>query len=449
MNDIAIKVEGLSKEYHIGALSDSKMTTQDKFLRTLALPFRRAAGLLQGRATAALDMNDTFWALNDVSFEIGKGEVVGIIGRNGAGKSTLLKLLSRITEPTKGSATIKGRVGSLLEVGTGFHPQLTGRENVFLNGSILGMTEAEVTEKFDDILEFSEVGKFIDTPVKYYSSGMKVRLAFSVAAHVQPEILIIDEVLSVGDVSFRKKCMEKMHEAGANGSTVLVVSHNAQAITSMCERAIWMDQGTVVDDGPVDEVVSRYLRQGMGLSSNRTWDVAEAPGGDIARMVSMQVTTDAGDPIENLDVTQPCCIETEIDVLEPGQGIVLNMILQNSDGLHAFCSVDTESPTWNGETWETGRYKLRMHVPGNLLQVDTYNVNAVLWAWGTRQVRQCHVRGALCFTVMESPTKAGARGEWVGNMPGVVRPLLNWESERCSEIDSPIEVVTQGLERSA
>ena len=435
MNDIAIKVNGLSKEYHIGSLSDSKMTTQDKVFRAMALPFRRAMGLIQGKATAAMDMTESFWALNDVSFEIGRGEVVGIIGRNGAGKSTLLKLLSRITEPTKGSAVIKGRVGSLLEVGTGFHPQLTGRENVFLNGSILGMSEQEVTDKFEDILEFSEVGKFIDTPVKYYSSGMKVRLAFSVAAHVQPEILIIDEVLSVGDVSFRKKCMEKMHEAGANGSTVLVVSHNAQAITSMCERAIWIDKGTVVDDGPVDEVVARYLRQGMGLSNNRVWDNDDAPGGEIARILAMSVKNADGSSLENLDVTQACYIESEIEVLKAGSGIVLNVILQNSDGLHAFSSVDTNNPTWDGKVWEPGRYKLKMQIPGNLLQVDTYTVNTVMWAWGDRQVRQCHVRGALCFTVMESTSKEGARGEWVGNMPGVVRPLLDWQTERCDALE--------------
>ncbi|MEM7220393.1 MAG: ABC transporter ATP-binding protein [Pseudomonadota bacterium] len=425
--EIAIKVEGLSKQYRIGSVTDSKLTLQDKIIRGLQTPFRRAAGLLKGNSNAAMDMNETFWALKDVSFEIQKGEVVGIIGRNGAGKSTLLKLLSRITEPTTGSATIRGRVGSLLEVGTGFHPQLTGRENVFLNGSILGMSEQEVRSKFDEIVDFSEVGKFIDTPVKYYSSGMKVRLAFAVAAHVQPEVLIVDEVLSVGDVSFRKKCMEKMHEAGASGSTVLVVSHNAQAITSMCDRAIWLNQGQMYDDGPVSEIVSRYLRQGMGLSSARAWNADEAPGGDIARLLSMRALDPKGEDIVDLDVTNDCCIETEIEVLEPGHGIVMNMILQNSDGIHAFCAVDTDNPAWAGKSWDVGVHKLRMRIPGNLLQVDTYTVNCVLWAWGSRQVRQCHVRSALCFSVVEAANKDGARGEWLGNMPGVLRPKLEWE----------------------
>ena len=290
------------------------------------------------------------------------------------------------------------------------------------------MTKAEVAEKFDEIVEFSEVGKFIDTPVKYYSSGMKVRLAFSVAAHVQPEVLIVDEVLSVGDVSFRKKCMEKMHEAGANGSTVLVVSHNAQAITSMCDRAIWMEQGKVVDDGPVDEVVSRYLRQGMGLASDRVWDDSDAPGGSIARMAGMRVLSTDGEVITDLDVTRDCVIETDIEVLQPGHGIVLNMVLQNSDGIHAFCAIDTDSPTWDGKSWEPGKHRLRMHLPGDLLQVDTYTINCVLWAWGRKQIRQCHVRGALCFTTTESAENLGARGEWVGNMPGVLRPKLRWES---------------------
>ena len=426
--NLAIQATGLSKEYYIGSVQDQNLTLQQRIGRGLTAPVRRIAGLLRGHSTAAANLNESFWALKDVSFTIERGESVGIVGRNGAGKSTLLKVLSRITEPTSGHAVIQGRVGSLLEVGTGFHQELTGRENVYLNGSILGMTEREVRSKFDQIVEFSEIGKFIDTPVKHYSSGMRVRLAFSVAAHVRPEILIVDEVLSVGDVRFRKKCMEKMQEVAARGATVLVVSHNAQAINSMCERGIWLDKGQVRRDGPVDVVVSEYLGEGMGAAGERVWTPEEAPGGPIASMVRTTVRNAAGEITERVDVRERFCIETEVEVHEAGHGIVLNNVLLNSDGLHAFCSIDTDNPVWSKKTWAVGRHVLRMWVPGNLLQVDTYSLNSVLWAWDPHQERQCHVRNAVAFHVLEA-LEGSARGPFVGRLPGVVRPKLEWEME--------------------
>ena len=240
MSDVAISVNGLSKMYRIGRLKEADLNLQETIRKGLSAPFRRIRGLLQGNATAAADLEEEFWALKNVSFEVKRGETVALIGGNGAGKSTLLKMLSRITEPTEGNASISGRVGSLLEVGTGFHPELTGRENVFLNGSILGMRRSEVAAKFDEILAFSEIESFIDTPVKHYSSGMRVRLAFSVAAHLEPEVMFVDEVLAVGDAAFRKKCLQKIQEVSRRGTTVLLVSHNAQAVTSMCDRAIWL-----------------------------------------------------------------------------------------------------------------------------------------------------------------------------------------------------------------
>ncbi len=258
MSDIAIRVEGLSKQYHIGG-----QQTYDKLSAQLAdmlvSPFRRASKLLRGQVTGAAELDETIWALKNISFEIKHGEVVGIIGRNGAGKSTLLKILSRITEPTNGYADIYGRVGSLLEVGTGFHPELTGRENIYLNGAILGMKKAEIERQFDEIVTFAEIDKFIDTPVKHYSSGMYVRLAFSVAAHLEPEILLVDEVLAVGDVAFQKKCLGKMDDVAQEGRTVLFVSHNMALMQSLCQRGILLQNGAISRNGTIAEAVGTYL----------------------------------------------------------------------------------------------------------------------------------------------------------------------------------------------
>ena len=259
MSDIVIRVEDLSKQYRLGAKKEAYRTLRDTLTGVFLSPFRRVRRLLGGQAYGAAELDETIWALKDVSFEIKRGEVVGIIGRNGAGKTTLLKILSRITEPTEGQGEICGRVGSLLEVGTGFHPELTGRENIYLNGAILGMRRAEIERKFDEIVAFAEIEKFVDTPVKHYSSGMYVRLAFAVAAHLEPEILLVDEVLAVGDASFQKKCLGKMGEVAKEGRTVLFVSHNMTAVQYLCGRAILLDRGEVILDGPATQVVDRYL----------------------------------------------------------------------------------------------------------------------------------------------------------------------------------------------
>jgi lipopolysaccharide transport system ATP-binding protein len=252
MSDIAIRVEGLGKRYKLGAAQRHR-TLREALVKNFTAPFRR---LRRGRSASA--NGETFWALKDISFDVKEGDVIGIIGRNGAGKSTLLKLLSRITEPTTGQADIHGRVASLLEVGTGFHPELTGRENIYLNGAILGMKKAEIRRKFDEIVAFSEVEKFLDTPVKYYSSGMYVRLAFGVAAHLEPEILIVDEVLAVGDVAFQKKCLRRMEQVSGEGRTVLFVSHNMSAVLQLTTRAILLAEGRVLLDGPTRQVIERY-----------------------------------------------------------------------------------------------------------------------------------------------------------------------------------------------
>ena len=261
---IAIKAEGLGKQYKIGGPSAKYRTLRDSIASAFMSPLQKASDIIRGHSYGAAQLNETIWALKDISFEIKKGEAVGIIGRNGAGKSTLLKILSRITEPAEGYARINGRVGSLLEVGTGFHPELTGRENIFLNGAILGMKKAEIERKFDEIVAFSDIEKFIDTPVKHYSSGMHMRLAFAVASHMEPEILLVDEVLAVGDVQFQKKCLGKMEEVGKAGRTVLFVSHNMTAIKALCKRGILLENGRIAYDGDISAVVDKYL---SGLES--------------------------------------------------------------------------------------------------------------------------------------------------------------------------------------
>src|SRR6266581_5828920 len=259
MSETAIQVENVSKLYHIGKRTPYK-TVRESLMNVLSAPSRLSRRL---RKTKTCRADETeLWALRDVSFEVKQGEVVGLIGRNGAGKSTLLKVLSRITEPTAGRITIRGRVGSLLEVGTGFHPELTGRENILLNGAILGMRRAEITRKFDQIVAFAEIDKFIDTPVKHYSSGMYTRLAFAVAAHLEPEILIVDEVLAVGDAQFQKKCLGKMGDVAHEGRTVLFVSHNMTSVLNLCTRCVFMEKGSVSQTGTTEAVVSAYLNQG-------------------------------------------------------------------------------------------------------------------------------------------------------------------------------------------
>jgi lipopolysaccharide transport system ATP-binding protein len=259
MKDIAIRAEKLSKQFRIGARQESYRTLRDTVAAAATVPFRAIRACCGHKTRSPASVDTTFWALKGVSFEIRAGEIVGLIGRNGAGKSTVLKILSRITEPTDGFAEIRGRVGSLLEVGTGFHPELTGRENVLLNGAILGMKKAEVERNFDEIVAFAEVEKFIDTPVKHYSSGMYLRLAFAVAAHLEPEILLVDEVLAVGDAAFQKKCIGKMGDVAQAGRTVLFVSHNMSAVQDLCKRVIWINDGLVMADGEPEDVTQAYL----------------------------------------------------------------------------------------------------------------------------------------------------------------------------------------------
>ena len=289
MSKIAIQVSNLSKEYHIGGPQKMYDRLGDQITDMLATPFRRAGKLLRGQATGAAELDKKFWALKDVCFEIKRGEAVGIIGRNGAGKSTLLKILSRITEPTHGYADIYGRVGSLLEVGTGFHPELTGRENIFLNGAILGMKQEEIKRKFDEMVAFAEIDEFIDTPVKHYSSGMYVRLAFSVAAHLEPEILLVDEVLAVGDIAFQRKCLGKMDDVTQQGRTVLFVSHNMSLVQTLCQRGVFLQSGTVAVDGTITEAVDGYLRTLEQVGSQDVATRTDRRGAGRVKLVKAEI----------------------------------------------------------------------------------------------------------------------------------------------------------------
>lgn len=368
---------------------------------------------------------ETVWALRDISFSVDRGEVVGIIGRNGAGKSTLLKILSRITRPTGGRASIRGRVASLLEVGTGFHPELSGRDNLYLNGAILGMRRPEIASKFDEIVAFADVARFIDTPVKHYSSGMYVRLAFAVAAHLEPEILIVDEVLAVGDARFQKKCLAKMQDVGSHGRTVLFVSHNMTAVTRLCPRTIVIADGIVECDGPSHKSVAAYLQGGLGTNAAREWkDLATAPGNDIVRLRAVRVRTESGDVSEAVDIRKPLGIEMEWEVTKGGHVLLPNYSLWNDEGVCIFVAGDKD-PDWIRRARPPGRYLSTAWIPGNLLAEGSVIVSAAV-STADPVVVHFHERDVVAFQVVDSLDGDSARGDFAGAIPGVVRPMLRW-----------------------
>jgi lipopolysaccharide transport system ATP-binding protein len=418
MGTTAIRVENLSKQYSLGKAQPRYRTIRESIADSLAALFQ----------PAKQSSSETIWALKDASFEINHGEAVGVIGRNGAGKSTLLKLLSRITWPTAGRAEIYGRVGSLLEVGTGFHPELTGRENIYLNGAILGMRRAEIERKFDEIAAFSEIEKFLDTPVKRYSSGMYVRLAFAVAAHLEPEILLVDEVLAVGDIRFQRKCLDKMQDVGRQGRTVIFISHNMPAITRLCERTILLDEGHIVGDGPSHQVVSAYLRSGLGTTAAREWqDSSRSPGNDIVRLRAVRVRTEDGHIVDTVDIRKPVGIEMEYEVLKPGFILAPNFHFYNEEGVYAFVVVDRD-PVWHRKPRPVGLYTSTAWIPGNFLSEGGLTVGTAITTFVPFQVHFSE-RDAVAFQVVDSLDGNSARGDYGGPMPGVVRPLLRWTTQ--------------------
>jgi len=416
----AIRVHEVSKQYRIGEEKAQYDTLRDQVGRG----FARLVKPRRGRGPKR-----TIWALRDASFDVMEGEIVGLIGRNGAGKTTLLRILSRITSPTTGRAELRGRLRSLLEVGTGFHPELTGRDNIFLNGAILGMRKREIVQKFDEIVEFAGVGTFIDTPVKRYSSGMYVRLAFSVAAHLEPEILLVDEVLAVGDAEFQKRCLGKMESIGRAGRTVVLVSHSMPTIARLCGRAILLEDGRVSHDGPSEAVIATYLQSGVGTSAQREWlDPTEAPGNDTVRLRSVRIVDQTGAGMETRDVREPVGIEIQFDVARSDQPLRPQIMLTNEQGIHAFNAMDTSS-RW-AQPPVPGRHRTTAWIPGNLLNEGLMTVTVFLSTFESGKTLQ-HVleRDIVAFLVTDPVEGDSAKGPHVGQWWGAVRPLLDWTEE--------------------
>lgn len=416
MGGKAIIAEGLSKRYRIGQGTGYK-TLRESISSCVRSNWRRCTG----RAPSGpASQEATVWALDDVSFQVSHGEVVGVIGRNGAGKSTLLKVLSRITEPTLGRAVVDGRVGSLLEVGTGFHPELTGRENLFLNGAILGMKRREIERKFDEIVAFAEIERFIDTPVKRYSSGMYMRLAFAVAAHLEPEILVVDEVLAVGDVSFQRKCLAKMESVGHQGRTVLFVSHNLPAITRLCHRALLLDNGRLVHDGSAPDVVRAYLKSMTECSPSRRWSAESAPRSGEVELVSVSLLRDDL-PVSIVSVKDELELELRYRVLQAGSRFrcSVNLVTQ---GVCAFSTLERTERVRPAE----GLYVSRVRIPANFLAEGEYLVNVAIVSSRGVKVRHALAKEAVAFHVADPIDGTTARGDYAERLSGVVNPILDW-----------------------
>ncbi|HSS21916.1 MAG TPA: polysaccharide ABC transporter ATP-binding protein [Pyrinomonadaceae bacterium] len=416
----ALRIKHISKRYRIGGLHPGYMTLREMIGGLVSAPFRKLKGA-NGR--------QTLWALTDINLEIGQGELVGIIGHNGAGKSTLLKILSRVTKPTTGEVVLFGRIGSLLEVGTGFHPDLTGRENIFLAGAILGMRRAEIERKFAEIVAFSELEKFIETPVKWYSSGMYVRLAFSVAAHLEPEILMMDEVLAVGDAAFQQKCLDKMHDIRNQGRTILFVSHDMAAITRLCKRVVLLEKGQIVFDGAPRDVVKRYLSSNLKTGALREWENQDAPGDHVVRLRRARVRAEDDATVSVVEVHKPFGVELTYEVLEDDHTLVPVIEFYNEQGTELFSTHDT-SANWRRRTRPRGTYKSTVWIPGNLLAEGSMIAHISIMSHFPATILHAHEPNAIAFQVVDSPAGDSARGDYVGPMPGVLRPLLNWTTEQ-------------------
>lgn len=430
-----IDVEGLSKRYTIGAQREPYLSLREqlaKRMMTIGLRFSPKKG---DSASSTAD----FWALKDVQFSINRGEAVGIIGKNGAGKSTLLKVLSQITPPTTGTVTMRGRVGSLLEVGTGFHPELTGRENIFLNGAILGMSRSEVRKKFDEIVAFSEIERFLETPVKRYSSGMYVRLAFAVAAHFEPDILLVDEVLAVGDFEFQRKCLGKMGDVARGGQTVLLVSHNMPSLLNLCQKAILLDSGKLVAEGPCREIVSRYLLRRATKRGIVFWrEPAKAPGGDLVRLRSISLLNPNNSPTDQVDIAAGCAIEIAYWVLVEGNRLNCTIQLLDQTETMVFSSFNAPSAIlgkdpWAGKRFNKGLFVTTCVIPGDFLNEGRYKVNIYIQRDVNLGIYLASLEDAVSFSTYDS---GAMRREYGGRWGGVVRPRLEWTTRYAGETDA-------------
>ena len=413
----AISIAGLGKRYLIGASRERAGTLRDAITNVAVAPVRRLrhAGSSTGHVTE-------HWALRDVSFDVASGQVIGVIGRNGAGKSTLLKILSRITEPTTGRVTLQGRVGSLLEVGTGFHPELSGRENIYLNGAILGMTRAEISRKFDDIVDFSEIAEFLDTPVKRYSTGMFVRLAFAVAAHLEPEILLVDEVLSVGDLGFQRKCLGQMEEIAGSGRTVMFVSHNMAAVRNLCTRVVEIDEGRVVADGPSDDIVQAYIARQMAMDGAVLH--LPHPLGDPEELLvtAVRVVDEQGRTEGPFHSSEQLVVEIDVDVARENAAYQVGFDLLSGDGL-IFRTWHTDGPPEEWPPLKLGRSTLRCRLPVGILNELRYGIAPRVDVYSSHWL--VHGDDAIWFDVVKDHKDSPFSWAW---SPGALAPLLEWSS---------------------
>ncbi len=418
----AIQVEGLSKRYRLGGMRSIDQTLREAIHDKVEALWRKV------RKPARDENDQTLWALRDVSFDVAEGEVVGIVGRNGAGKSTLLKLLSRITDPTQGQATIFGRVGSLLEVGTGFHPELTGRENIYLNGTILGMTRAEVRDKFDAIVDFAEIERFLDTPVKRYSSGMFVRLAFAVAAHLEPEVLLVDEVLAVGDASFQSKCLGKMGDVARDGRTILFVSHNMAAIRQMCPRSVWIDDGRLCMDGPSEQVVDAYLNHTMRRGEAGHGAVFETDPSKPFQVKQVEVVDEHGRPAPTLNCDQPVTVSIHATVRRPVHGLYGYLQVFRNDG-HCVLESDSFDAGANPlDALPVGEHRLDVTFPPRVLGHGGYQVYLNFGSSMNDGGFDVDTPGVCCqFQLSDTRT---ARGD---GRRGVLSTILPWRVAQATQ----------------
>jgi lipopolysaccharide transport system ATP-binding protein len=422
-----IKIENLSKRYRIGSLQTPYHTLRETLTRKVRAPLE----LFRSKRRTA---KPWVWALKDIGFEVEPGEVLGIIGRNGAGKSTLLKVLSRITEPTTGRVILYGRVGSLLEVGTGFHPELTGRENIFLNATVLGMRRGEIRGKFDEIVAFAEIEKFIDTPVKRYSTGMYLRLAFAVAAHLEPEILVVDEVLAVGDMQFQKKCLGKMQDVSRAGRTILFVSHDMSAIVKLCSRALLLNQGQMVTHGPATDVVSQYLNTALGASGTTVWSGERQPGTGGFKLISVSLLDESEVPISVVNIEQATLLRIAYYTSVPNFKFRCAARFY-TQGTCAFIALEPVETVRR----QSGLYYSTVHIDGNLFAEGDYTVGISVFASRGKKLNYCLVDDVIAFQVYDPVTGGSARGDYAEGLVGVMRPRLDWETQYAGR-----ESVTQG-----
>lgn len=418
-SDIAIRVENLGKRYVIGRETPPAPTFAGRLRQTVASPFSWLASQMRGPSE-----DEILWALKDVSFEVKRGEVLGVIGRNGAGKSTLLKILSRITEPTTGHAEIHGRVGALLEVGTGMHPELTGRENIYLNGTILGMRKAEIDTKFDEIVDFSGIERFLDTPVKRYSSGMRVRLGFAIAAHLEPEILIIDEVLAVGDAEFQRKCLGKMKDVAGHGRTVLFVSHNMRAVMALCDYCILLDRGELSLYGTTNEAMHEYRCFGRNAGSSSFSPLTV--GSDPFRLIYCSLESTNHDRKNQFLYSEEVVIRMAVECWTNSSWPRLGVTVTDDNDTAIFATnvQDASEDEWTMP--KNGKYELAVNIPGSLLNIGRYRVRVAAHYPNIRVVFSHD--GCLEFSIIHDAYTPGSLGV---ERPGVLRPLLRWQILEC------------------